>query len=191
MTFEESSKASSYSDDTAVTEHIWRKQLTLRKPHTSSPATTQCSKILLEWPCRTRLGWIVERPGHLKDDVTWTLATEHWTLTLLLTFEYLLLTTWGYCYWPIRLLKTSEIFRVMHANTCVPALDLCIRVFDIELMLLGMIKLIAIFLFLWFNSGLVLNSFSFVLVLVIFFFFILGRMWHVAWLFIMPVIPPM
>ena len=87
------------------------------------------------------------RPSQAKDDVTWTLATEHWTLTLLLTFEYLLLTTWGYCYWPIRLLKTSEIFRVMHANTCVPALDLCIRVLDIELMLLGMIKLIAIFLF--------------------------------------------
>ena len=177
---------------TLVTEHICRKQLTLRKPHTSSPATTQWSKILLEWP-RTCSGRIVKRPGHLKDDVTWTLATEHRTLTLLLAFEYLLLTTWGYCYWTYTLENLRDIFRITHANTCSWTLALsiyvCIRVFDIELMLLGMIN--SHFPFLWFNSDLVLNSFSFVLVLYIFFFFILGRMWHVAQLFIMSVISPM
>ena len=123
---------------------------------------------------RTCLGRIVKRPGHLKDDVTWTLATEHWTLTLLLAFEYLLLTTWGCCYWTYTLENLRDIFRITHANTCswTLALSICIRVFDIELMLLGMIN--SHFPFLWFNSDLVLNSFIFVLVLYIFFFFILG-----------------
>ena len=83
---------------TPVTEYIWRNRLPLRKPHASSSARTHWSKTLLGWPEPIR-GELWKHQATSRDYVTWRLATEHWILSLLLAFEYRLLTTWGCFQW--------------------------------------------------------------------------------------------
>ena len=97
LPFEESPKASSYPGDTG--DRVY-----LQESFDSEEALCieLCKDTVEEdlvGMTRTCSGRIEKRPGHLKGYATWRLATQHWTLRLLLAFEYILLTTWGCFQW--------------------------------------------------------------------------------------------
>ena len=177
LTFEESPKASSYPDDTGDRVHLEESFNT-----EEAPCIRPCKDTVeqdLVGMTRTRSGRIVKRPGHLKDYATWRLATEHWTLNLLLAFEAYVISELRLLPLKIGSWTLKKIFlHVTPANSC--SWSFCLCVIDIELATVHDLAFFAIY------SDLVQIT------LVLFCsFFILGRMWYVVWHVIASLIPRM